>query len=440
MQIVIAGGGPAGVAAASRLAVLGHDVTLLARRRQNFAVEGISFRVLEGFRAAGLSGVIEHLPGPVERHSFWNDEERTTGEEWLAERNVFDKQLASAARRFANIRDARFIAATPKDGTVEATIEATNGRRSSLRADFLIDARGRGAPGGGRRIAGPNALALCRRYKSKSKLPPSTWLETCAKGWAWLAVPHNGQAYLQISIAGERGSLPGRAALEAHFETLLHDFPGMRERLRGSEGIGAVFARPAGASVCSAPVQERMLRVGDAAMTIDSLSGHGVFEAIAGAFAAAATVNTILRHPSDGELARRFYTERTISTFWTRTRSGQVHYRGEERWPGSPFWDTRREWPEADMETAPAQSKIVRRAVIDEGWIRECEVIVTPEQPRGVWRLDGVPVVPLWKLLRRGEVADPQSVAKALGVPVGAAASAIVWLGRINLPEPNPLH
>lgn len=437
MRIVVAGGGPAGVATASRLTVLGHDVTLLAPLRRNFAVEGVSFRVLDGLRAAGLSGAIKRLPEPVVRQSFWNGAERASGEEWLVARGAFDEHLAAAARGFAAVRDARFIAASCKEDVVDVAIEAPGGSHSVLRADFLVDARGRGAPGGGRRLAGPRTVALCRRYRSGPKLKPSTWLETSAQGWAWLAIRGGGEAFLQISTAGERGSLPGRAVLEAHFDALMNNFPGMKRRLRDAGKDGPIIARPANTSLCPAPMRERILRVGDAAMTIDSLSGHGVFEAIAGAFAAAATINTLLRRPADCELARRFYTERTVSTFWARARSGQAYYRGEERWPGSPFWKARHDWPEADVEAQPVSSTIVRRAVIDEGWIRECEVIVTPEQPRGVWRLDGVPVVPLWKLLRGGTITDPQSASKALGVSVGAAASAIAWLRRINLSEPQ---
>lgn len=428
MHVLIAGAGPAGVATAGALARLGHAVTLLAPPSQRHGVEGLSFRVVEGLRAAGLARVADGLPEPVARASNWNGAETAAGQECLVDRTAFDAALAAAAQDFADVRADHFISALPDHDGLAVTTRAPDGSRETLHADFLVEARGRGAPGAKQRVSGPRTVALCRRYAAS--LPPSTWLETCPQGWAWLAVPREGDAYLQISTAG---ALPGREALAAHVEALLEDLPGVRTRLGNAEAKGSIEARLASAGLAADPVQLRTLRVGDAALAIDPLSGHGVFEAIAGAFAAAATINTIIERPGDADLARRFYTERVASTFRARAIGGRVHYRAETRWPNAPFWQARQNWPESEAETAPAHSALVRRAVIDEGWIRECDVIVTPDQPRGVWRLDGVPVVALWQLREAGRIDNAETAAKALDVPVAAAASALAWLDRLDL-------
>lgn len=432
MRIIVAGCGPAGIVSAGELARLGHHVIILAAPRSGGGLEGFSFRVIEGLRAAGLGEALAGLEAPVPRHSAWNGIAQSAGSEQLIERAAFDARLLGSARQFADIRPARLVAVAHEGEGVAARLVSADGAATTLTADFLIDARGRGAPGGGRKRSGPATLALCRRYDTGDTLPPSTRLETSPRGWAWLAVPKSGAAYLQITVAGTRGALPGRRSVGGHFDALRQEFPGIAAHLAKARPTAPVFARLSTASAREEAVRDRVLRVGDAALALDPLSGHGVFEAIAGAFAAAATVNTMLCRPQDGALAKRFYNERVLSTFEARVRSGRSYYRQEERWPEAPFWSARRNWP-PDETASPLPPAIVQRPVIDRGWIRQAEVIVTPDEPRGVWLRDGVPVAALWRLLKTGEVDGPEAAAKALGVPAAAAAAALAWLGRINL-------
>ncbi|MDE2351337.1 MAG: FAD-dependent monooxygenase [Alphaproteobacteria bacterium] len=432
MRIIVAGSGPAGIVTAGELARLGHQVTILAAPRSSDGLEGFSFRVVEGLRAAGLGEALAELEAPVPRHSAWNGHAQSAGSEQLIERTSFDAALLAAASRFADLRPARLAAAARRGETIAARIVTAEGATTTLNADFLIDARGRGAPGGGRKQSGPATVALCRRYDIGNALLPSTWLETSPRGWAWLAVPGSCTGYLQVTVAGKPDALSGRRQLDSVFEALAAEFPGIAAHLAKATPKAPVFARLSTASACEEAARERVLRVGDAALALDPLSGHGVFEAIAGAFAAAATVNTMLCRPRDRALALRFYNERVRSTFAARVTSGRAYYQQEERWPGAPFWSARRNWPpeEAADVSSPA---IQRRPVIDHGFIAEAEVIVTPEEPRGVWLRDGVPVVALWRLLESGAIDGPETAAQALGVPVPAAARALAWLATIKL-------
>ncbi len=432
MRIIVAGAGPAGIVTASELARLDHHVTLLAAPRANDSLEGFSFRVIEGLRAAGLGDALAELDAPVPRHSAWNGHEQSAGTEQLIERTAFDAKLLAMASQFADVRRARLLQVARDGEGIAARIVSAEGTTATLSADFLIDARGRGTPGGGSRRSGPVTVALCRRYDLGSALPPSTWLKTSPRGWAWLAVPRNSMAYLQITVAGKPDALSGRHRLDSVFDSLMTEFPGLAAHLAKAAPKAPVFARLATASACAEAADDRVLRVGDAALALDPLSGHGVFEAVAGAFAAAATVNTILHRPQDRALALRFYNERVQSTFEARVRSGRSYYRQEERWPEAPFWSARRNWP-LDEAAGPSSPAIQRRPVIDRGWIAEAEVIVTPDEPRGIWLRDGVPVVALWRLWESGAIDGPEAAAQALGVPVPAAARALAWLATIKL-------
>jgi hypothetical protein len=297
-----------------------------------------------------------------------------------------------------------------------------------MEADFLVNARGRSAPGAVAITNGPSTVALGVRYAAS--LTPSTLVTTSAQGWAWLAAPSAGDTYLQLSVDAV---LPGRRALPEHFNKLLSSFPDICRKVLCAEAVGPIQARIGGARVSAQPAQDRVLRVGDAVLAIDPLSGHGVFEAITGAFAAAASINTILRRPHDADLARRFYAERAQEVFAARAHTGQSHYGSETRWSDSPYWRARESWPGIKRKI-PRRCAIGRRAVIDNGWIRERDVIFTPEQPRGVWRFNNVPIVELWKLRTSGSITNAEGASRALDVSIPRAASALAWLDRISLP------
>src|SRR5579859_3577884 len=164
MTIVVAGAGPAGVLTAKCLADLGHHVTLLAPRRRQPAIEGLSFRVLECLRVAGLDAALEGLGPPVSRRVRWNGDDQTIGEEWLVERADFDEALLRAIRPFAEVRPATLTGIEPSLGGVAWSARLPDGGRLHEEAGFLVDARGRGTPGGLPRTAGPRTVALCRRH------------------------------------------------------------------------------------------------------------------------------------------------------------------------------------------------------------------------------------------------------------------------------------
>ena len=58
LRVVVLGAGPAGAAVAIGLRRLGFDVYVVSEWRRFSAVEGVSVRVLEGLRRAGMSRAV----------------------------------------------------------------------------------------------------------------------------------------------------------------------------------------------------------------------------------------------------------------------------------------------------------------------------------------------------------------------------------------------
>jgi hypothetical protein len=198
---------------------------------------------------------------------------------------------------------------------------------------------------------------------------------------------------------------------------------------------GPVATRAATPRLARTLLTETVIRIGDAASAVDPLSGHGVFEALGSALAASAAVHTILETPKSAPLARRFYEERTRLAFERFARVGRDFYRMETRWPDRPFWRARADWPDDGPAHAPAlgaPARIEPRPVVADGLVVERPVVVTPDQPRGIWQIDGVPLAELLDALRDCEgtplAESGAGLAARLDVTQAKLATALDWL------------
>jgi flavin-dependent dehydrogenase len=401
-DILVAGGGPAGCAAAIGLARAGFEVALVTAPRRPAVTEGLSARVVRFLEQPGFERARAALGPCVRRQASWNGRATDANLEWVVERAAFDRALfddvAAAGVQVAvtSLRDLRRV-----DGAWHA---------QALRADFLVEARGRRAPG--RRRHGPPAIALAQSWNG---LPPyaCTAIAPFDRGFAWFATAGNGRGSLQVVVAPpERGTPPA---------ALLASVPPAGAWLEGAAPCSQIAVRHAGTSRAQLLFEPARIRVGDAALALDPLSGHGVFEALASATAAVPVVSTLLRRPVDAALARAFYEERIEQAFLRFARTARDFYRIEERWRGAPFWQARCDWPDdlpAHASPSAGAPQIRTKPVVEDGFVVAREVIVTADQPRGVFTVDGVPLVPLLRAAQAGRVDRGQ----------GQVETALAWL------------
>jgi hypothetical protein len=157
-------------------------------------------------------------------------------------------------------------------------------------------------------------------------------------------------------------------------------------------------------------------------MAVDPLSGNGIFQSLSSATTAPAVINTLLRAPEDAALAVAFHSSRLQETFLRFARIGRDFHAAETRWSDASFWRERSLWP--DALAAHVQPERIEgaalRPVIEDGLIREREVLLTTGQPLGVWRVEGVAVAPLLRDLP----ASPAERAALLEARIAEAAPA----------------
>lgn len=438
-HIAILGGGPAGSTVALGLIGLGYSVTLIHRPRPFAAIEGISERALQGLAHAGFEKALTVPEAPSPRQVAWNSAISSANVERLVERRTFDRALLQdAATQGVRVVDAQVKELQPIATGYRVTW-ATQRGTASLDADFLVEARGRTAPGAGVVTArGPNSVTLLQRFQGASG-PAASAALSIPDGWAWLARRPGGECHVQITLDPTATRLPPRHAMADWMSTRLTNLaqqaPALTEPFLGlTKPCDTPRARGSTSLLLGDCVGSRYLRVGDAAMAVDPLSGNGIFQSLSSALQAPAVINTLLRYPSRELLAREFHQSRLDGLFYRFARIGRDFYAQELQWAEHPFWKARSHWPDAEplhRDVTPDQVHIARRPVVAEGEIHEAEVVVTPDQPLGLWHLNGVYLAPLLRRLRATpDLPTERVIADALDdhVPDDTPRKLALWM------------
>ncbi|MGY2262049.1 flavin-dependent monooxygenase QhpG [Pseudomonas sp. SDO55104_S430] len=399
-RIVILGAGPAGAAVALGLRRQGYAVTLISEWRRFAALEGVSQRVLEALRGAGLHHGLAQAILPSQRQVNWNGQQHAQNVEFLLDRPTFDRGLREDLRE-AGVELIEGRVLSVHSAATEHRIDIDG--REPLIADFLVEARGRQAPALGKGLRGPETVSLLNRWQATPGITASA-VESLADGWAWMARRADGQCYWQWTVDVASAELPGKAQLLDY----------CRQRRQASALAQGFFggepevdlqlhARSSTAILSPQVCGEHWIRVGDAAMAVDPLSGNGIFQSLSSALQAPTVINTLLRKPERTALAQRFHQQRVEQLFLRFARIGRDFYADEQRCQALPFWQARRQWPDAEVAHAEPDFqalRIERAPVLRDGFVDEAEVVITADQPLGIWHVQGVELAPLVRRLR----------------------------------------
>ncbi|MDR0700883.1 MAG: FAD-dependent oxidoreductase [Azoarcus sp.] len=426
--IAVLGGGPAGTATAIGLVRLGYAVTLFNTPRRFAALEGVSGRVAQGLRQAGLDEALAALAPSSPRRVHWRGKESAINVEHLIHRPAFDAALLrDATRHGVAVREARVMGwRETADGRVAITLESET---PPFFAAFVVEARGRAAPLDASRVRGPETVSLLQYWRPVNGTATGnvrSAVQSFADGWGWLAEGADGRRYLQLTFDAASADLPDKAHLAGFCRERLQGLELARDFTTDAKPEGSLHARACTPILAGGIAAGRSLRVGDAAVAGDPLSGNGIFLALSSALQAPAVINTILRHPARAALASDFHVQRLSGLFYRFARAGRDFYAEEDQWPQSPFWQIRQSWPDAEplhREGRPEDVRIAQRPVLCDGEIIEAEVLVTPDRPLGVWKLDGIELAPALRLVREaGTAAEARrKLAEYAGTENGAA-------------------
>ncbi|MFY2823826.1 flavin-dependent monooxygenase QhpG [Ruegeria sp. MALMAid1280] len=398
-DIAIAGGGPAGTVAAILLARAGLKVALVTLCPGTDRREGLSPRVFAILQNNGLA--TEGVAPPSQRYAVWGAFQGGQNVEHIVSRTAFDAGLLAQARdEGVTVVDGAISAVRPGKGAIRMTAGRT------IRAGLLFEARGRRAPRlaaahhGSRDWSGPATISVAGFVDASVDAGSGSEISACENGWTWRACSDEARQWVQVvgdadAFRDVQGSRPRLTHLWAHV-------------LGSTAEAGCLPAHPV-VSACAlrlnAPqLDPRCPRLGDAAVALDPLSGHGMFWAISSALMAPPMARAIFDGQCD--LARDFYSHRVVDTFWRQARIARDFYATAGQ--TGDFWQARRTWPDQEpAHPVVTDSRFEPRVLLRDGRLCRGEVLVTTADPGGAAFVLGQEIAPLVRALRHQPLPQP---------------------------------
>ncbi|XPF94485.1 NAD(P)/FAD-dependent oxidoreductase [Colwellia sp. RE-S-Sl-9] len=389
-QIAVLGCGPAGIVTALGLAKMGYNVCVIANVRRHNVTEGISERVYQSLSYLGVQHALKTISPPIPRSVSWNGSHSAANTERLIRRVDFDtallKDLANANIPFYD----ETILKVEKQNNQQCVL-CKSGK--TFITDFIVEARGRAAPlTKSSHIKGADSLSICQNWKTTqpSLMSPEAMAISIENGWLWLANNGKGNIFTQVSISAKSNTGAANDKLSSFIHKLVLSRPELTHITPYIKPDGKVLARSSTPIFNKAPIEEGVLCVGDAAMSVDPLSGNGIFQSLSSALIAPVVINTLFHKPENKLLAEILYTERLKHLFYRFSRIGRDFYKMESSWQQHPFWQERCAWP--DQQPAHHEKdrimSVRKRPVINGHFIEEKEVVITAEQPLGIWKIN----------------------------------------------------
>jgi flavin-dependent dehydrogenase len=322
----------------------------------------------------------------MQRVGFWAGKRIAGSREALVSRARFDAALARdlAAAGLA-VLPAIAREVLPDLGGFRVITDA-----GEWRARCVIDARGRRV----RRVdeLGPRLIAWGELHRPLRPVPRGSALVALKRGWCWIAsTGERADGLLQLQYVGStHGAAPPLST--ALLATAAEYWPELGTTLIATERLTPVSGRAAVARFSLPARVPGLLRVGDASVAMDPLSGHGIFEALRSAPAAVAAVNSYLTG-SAWETIARYVNERAAEVWRRALASAAEFYRAEAEHAATEFWTQTANAYAARAALAgqrhPGPAGIETRPVLNGSRIELHDVWLSADWPRGIWQVNG---------------------------------------------------
>ncbi|XPV69130.1 MAG: NAD(P)/FAD-dependent oxidoreductase [Halarcobacter sp.] len=390
-KIMVLGAGIAGVTTAIGLKKLGFDVTIIYKNRPFRAYEGLSQKTKDGFSLLDCKNCFSQLNTQSVRNSNWAGMNSQVNYEYVVCRDDFDKALLQDAKEHnISLIRGNILGKIDFQDKVSVKYKSENIENTFV-ADFVVDTRGRFTPYKSEYKHGPKSFSILQELELDSMSQSKTSIDTVENGWIWQAYVGENRGYIQFTCDEE---------LAKKIESFEDVKPFLENQgidlwsLKNHKLKGSLVKRDSYCKVHKTIVTDKMILVGDSASSIDPLSGNGVFQALSMSSIAPYVINTILNREKNKEIAIDFYKKRVNYIFEKFSKVGKDFYSLEKRFK-TDFWIKRQTWP---LNTIQDESiKIANYAIVKDGFIEPKEVVITKDNPLGIYFLGNIEIVELVK-------------------------------------------
>lgn len=371
-DVLIAGGGPAGLATGISLAQRGRKVVLLERSGydatrvgEHLAPEAIP--LLARLGADGILTDPRHLRCSCVTSAWgspeWNSNDYLRGpydDGFNLSRPAFDESLAVVAER-AGVRVLRRSALISQqlEETCWNIRYARDSQPESIRVNFVVDASGRssslGKSLGGRRIIVDRLIGIAAFCEVPRPNPDqSVFIEAQRDGW-WYTTTLADHRVIAIFMTDSDLFQSAGEPPDKFWTRMLNGTRLMESGLRASHIVDCVV-RSAHSGRLDPACGPGWLAVGDTALSFDPLSSMGISKGLDQGIRAAAAIHAYLAGDT-GQLDQ--YQHHIRSAFDEYLTIRARYYRAERRWPNAELWRRRHQQLPSEVELTLDPAQIV---------------------------------------------------------------------------------
>lgn len=393
--ILVLGAGIAGVTTAIGLKKLGFNVKIFYKPRPFIAYEGFSEKTKDGLISSSCLKASLLLKEQSLRNSNWASNSKNVNYEYVVCRADLDEALIEDAKdKGIELIEAKVIGSVDCSEHKPKIIYKINDEKIEINADFVVDARGRFTPFKDEYINGPKSFSLLQELEMTSFSQNRTSIDSTQNGWIWQAYVGNKKGYIQFTCDEEL------AVKINDFDELLEILKEQKAEfwsLQNAKPVGKIVKRDSFSKIHKEIINTKMILIGDSASSIDPLSGNGAFQAMSMSSIAPYVINTIInKNEIEQKVAIDFYKSRVKFIFDKFSKVGKEFYLLEKRYT-SDFWQKRQNWPNEKISDSKKLPRIEEKAVVSDTYIFAQDVIVTKDNPMGVWCYGKIEVVDLAK-------------------------------------------
>lgn len=354
-DVIIIGGGPAGLSTALALANLGVTNTLVieaSRYHKPRVGESLPPDTRRLLQPLNLWEAFqnERFATCYGSQSLWGSDIagfndflfNPQGTGWHIERIRFDRLLAQhALQQGITLRQNTRVCDVQLVQQKFWQLQLDNAQ--SLHARFIVDATGKSAKIarrlGATRHIDDTLTAVSAIIPTPSTLSDLTLLEAVENGWWYGAkLDENTSlvAFCSDSAIIQHAQLQSPAQWLEHFQKTKM----MQNKFAAIDSVHAVKQWVAPSAILSPPAANGWLAVGDAASCFDPISAQGIYKALNHGLKSAPLIAQYLQGNSESV---QQYRELIAQEFIAYLEQRYYFYQQEQRWPESPFWQKRQQ-------------------------------------------------------------------------------------------------
>ncbi len=351
-QVLIVGGGPAGIATAITLLAKGIDCCVVEAQTTPIRKSGeaIPPNAKPLLKQLGILSLVEDDKHKVYygNKSCWGSDQLEQkefisdrlGHGYLLDRLHFETQLQDLYKttnsKFYNGFKLKKVISSNNE--ILATIE-NDSETLTLKSQFIIDATGRKASVcrhlGVHKENLDSQFAITFNAKLSNEIPHEIIVEATKNGW-WYVAPY-AENEITMMFFTLKALLPAKENIETFLQTELLQTTHLSKIIQKIT-IHNYKVMPAGTSCLQIPYGKNWLAVGDAAYSFDPISSYGITSALASGFYGGHAVADYLKGKDEALNVYRYVVENAFQAYLQKLIA---HYDLEKRWEQSYYWTHR---------------------------------------------------------------------------------------------------